>query len=260
MPEMKFLTEGPKNQISAHLIGLMLYPNDGHKRKELLAVTLAKKYLANIQSGAIPKDVLDLKPKSCGCLKWEKWSQELLDIVITLVDAPPYEKILNKTAQDRGMLAGEVLYWTAITDNSGLGGSAAKTQHMLNKYPPITITGEKLKCSERTIRTAWKQFMPVAHLHSALRSYSALYGKGHSPFDRPDRLLQVSEFFRRFGENFCPGNQGKSILDASKTWKPPKVFRLKKIDIPLPELNKSGRSEVADYLKHLHWSKESRKP
>lgn len=260
MPEMKFLTEEPKNLISAHLISLMLYPNDGHKRKELVTVTFAKKYLAEIQSGSIPKDVHKFKPTLFGDLNWEKWSRELLEIVTTLVDAPPYDKILNKTALNRGMLAGEVLYWTAIADNSDLGGSVAKSEHLLDKYPPITITGEELKSSTRTIRNAWKEFMPVAHLHTALRSYSALYGKGQSPFDRPDQWLQVSEYFRRFGEKFCPRNQKKSILDANKTWKPPKGFPLKQIDIPLPELNEAGRAEVANYLDLLQRSQESHLP
>ncbi len=260
MPEMKFLTEEPKNLMSTHLIGLMLYPNDEYKRKELVTVTFAKKYLAEIQSGSVPKDVHKFKPTLFGDLNWEKWSKELLEIVTTLVDAPPYEKILAKTALNRGMLAGEVLYWTAITENSGLGGSVAKTEHLLNKYPPIDINGRKLKCSERTIRTAWKQFMPVAHLHAALRSYPALYGKDQSPFDRRDRLLQVSEFFRRFGENFSPGNQGKTLLNSSKTWKPPQGLQLSEIDIPLPELNEAGRAEVANYLDLLRWLKESYQP
>jgi hypothetical protein len=260
MPEMKFLTEERITHWPEHLVAVMLYPNDEYKRKEFLAVLTAKNYLPTIQSCQIPPNVHKLKPKPCGCFKWEDWSQRLLEIAVILADAPPYEKIFNKTVQNRGMLAGEVLYWTAITENSGLGGSAAKTEHLLDEYSPITITGEKLKCSERTTRAAWKEFMPVAHLHSALRSYSALYGKDRSPWDRPDRFLQVSEFFRRFGESFCPGNQRKSILDASKTWKPPKDFPLKEINIPLAELNESGRAEVANYLHLLRLSKESRQP
>ena len=171
-----------------------------------------------------------------------------------LVDAPPYEKILNKTALNKGMLAGEVLYWTAITENSGLGGSVAKSEHLIGENRPITITKEELKCSERTIRNAWKEFKSVAHLHTALRSYSAIYGKDHLPFDRPDQILEISEFFRRFGENFCPGNHGKSLLDTNKTWKPPQGFLLREIDIPLPELNKAGRAEVANYLDLLRSS------
>ena len=252
MPEMKFLTEEPKTHWSGHLIAVMLYPNDEQKRKELFTVLLAKNYLARIGRRSIPQNVLDLKPKPCGCYKWEKWSQELLEIVVTLVDAPPYEKIFDKTAQNGGMIAGEVLYWSAITENSDLGASIAKAEYMLSKNPPTTITGEELKCSVRTIRAAWKKFMSVAHLHSALRSYSSLFGKGPSPFDRPDRLIQVSEFFRHVGEKIYPGNQCNSILDANKTWKPPKKFPIIEMEIDLPQLNKSGQNVVANYLKKFH--------
>jgi hypothetical protein len=255
MPEMNFFTEEPKTHWSGHLIAVMFYPNDELKRKELFTVLLAKNYLAKIECRSIPQNVLDLKPKPCGCYKWEKWSQELLEIVATLVDAPSYENIFDKTAQNGGMIAGEVLYWSAITENSGLDASIAKAEYMLSKNPPTTITGKELRCSVRTIRAAWKKFMPVAHLHSALRSYSGLYVEGPSPFERPDLLIQLSEFFRHVGENIYPGNQGNSILDANKTWKPPKSFPIIKMDIDLPQLNKSGQDVVANYLKKFHCPK-----
>ena len=257
MPEMKFLTEEPKIHWSAHLAAVMLYPDDEHKRKELLTVLFAKNYLAKIQDRPIPPDVLALKPKLCGCLKWEEWSQELLDIVVTLVDAPPYEKIFNQTENNKGMIAGERLYWIAVTENSNLGGSAAKVEDMLSNNPPVTIHGKPLHCSERTSRTAWKRFMPVAHLHCAMRAYPALFKTKDDPLNSPYRLLQVSEFFRRFGEQFSPGNLNKPVLDPSKTWKLPQGFPIKEIAFELPKLNESGRAAVADYLSSWRSLKEA---
>ena len=95
-----------------------------------------------------------------------------------------------------------------------------------------------------------------AHLHCAMRAYSALYGKDDDPLNSPYRLLRVSEFFRLFGEQFSPGNLSKPILDPSKTWKPPHGFPIRELDIELPELNESGRADVAEYLDLLRWSKE----
>ena len=247
MPEMKFLTEEAESQWQGNLIGIMLYPDDEYKRKELLTVLKAKNFLPGLQNKPIPPDVLSHKSKSCGCLQWEEWSRTLLDIAITLIDAPPYEKIINKTARKQGHIAGEKLYLIEQIECSGLKGSAAKAEHML-------------EFSERTIRNAWKNFMSVAHLHTALFVYPYLYGEDHYPLDRPIDFLKVAEYFRRFGENFFPGNQHKSVLDPGKTWKPPKIFPLEKISIIVPKLNKSARAEVGEYLATLDWLKKSRSP
>ena len=90
MPEMKFLIEEQNIQWPAHLVAVMLYPDNEYKRKELLTVLTAKNYLTKIQGYQVPPNVRELGSKPCGCLKWEKWSKALLDIVVILVEAPPY--------------------------------------------------------------------------------------------------------------------------------------------------------------------------
>ena len=99
--------------------------------------------------------------------------------------------------------------------------------------------------------------MPVAHLYCAKRAYSDMYGKDDDPLNNPYRLLQISEFFRLFGEQFSPGNLSKPVLDPSKTWKPPHDFPIKEFAIEVPPLNESGRADVAEYLRLLRWSKEA---
>jgi hypothetical protein len=245
MPQMKFLTDEPDSQWTGNLFGIMLYPDDENKREELLTVLKAKNYLPELQNYPIPPDVILTKSKPCGCLQWEEWSRTLLDIAVTLIDAPPYDKIINKTAQKGGAIAGEKLYIIAQIECSGLKGSAAKAEHMM-------------KCSDRTNRDSWKKFMSVAHLHTAMWIYPCLYGGDHFPLDRPLDFLKVAEYFRRFGENFYPGNQHKPVLDPRKTWKPPKNFPIEDISIIVPKLNKSARAEVADYLTNLNWLKKSR--
>jgi len=140
------------------------------------------------------------------------------------------------------------LYVIAQIEKSGLGGSAAKAENLIDKEPFKTVSGKNIPHGETYVRRAWKRHHSVSHLWAAQRIFRHIYDPNVWPLDNPKEFLQVSEYFRWFGALHTAGNTGIPTLDPNATWKPPEAFPLDEILIEIPELSETGRLWVKEYL------------
>ena len=201
------------------VFAVMLFPNDDALRNQYFAVETARVLVADERDSAtlgIDASILRL-----------------------LIDAPAHQDLTRMRAENskQGYVAGDLLVSLYLMERFGLPEpSMNKAIFVAQKFAQNDTFGDgsKINASERMIREAWDQFMPVAHLWATIlinqvypfTSEKEMFSEqGLSPF------LQAAVALYEFGIEFIPfrAKVKRPILDPATCWALPRDIRPSKL-------------------------------
>jgi hypothetical protein len=185
------------------------------------------------------------------------YNKMLFDIDLKIVT----DRAVNETKY--GVVAGNVLNCLFnLVDANVLEPSLRKAFYIVQHDFSETTThnGEKIACSDMTLREAWKKFKSVAHLWAAyddllsLLGIKKLRGSADNNNKPPEELFKISiemfplflaasEQYRKFGESYVSSRDLKPVIDPGNTWKIHPSY-------PLPEVKLTNK-EITPWMRNL---------
>ncbi len=226
MPTMDFLSEYDPNDseslfaIGTQLNAVMTYPNNWQLRKELIVfktVDWEQIKAARIHGSPIAQITKDPKIDS--------WLSHLAHMQKRHI-MPELTK-----RNHSGSIAGKRLYYTAGLEIHGLGGSFNKADELIPYQDMRDGAGRKIPTAKGSLHRNWRDYKDVAHLWVAEWIFRMTNRSANNmPEYYPEKLIGIAEWFRKFGEELCPGNTKKPILNPETTWKAPADFEFEEFD------------------------------
>lgn len=230
---------------------VMLYPKDGARRQEFLAVRAAQW----MQEHSHAPDTTALIATHC---------LEPAGGFRTVLNAPAISTVEERTgpAIHDGNMAGSILLlvfaMVRLSQQAGAPlrdqGSLKKAIYLLThrKFPAKNAHGLRIAHYRKRLYDAWRQYKSVAHLWAAYRMLfpSATAATPEQALAAIQTFWDDELFFQlptflaraavlcRFGETHSPYGQNTPLLAAAETWKVPKAFQLPPCDLealPFPE-------------------------
>jgi hypothetical protein len=235
---MDFLETLPATQWPGHILAVMLYPDDGLARNQLLTRLKAEQFKG--RAAEIPPDAVE-----------------------TLIDAPALSNLMSHQRQDKGILAGEILYTVAIIANTKdqcgapLLGSVAKAKALIDREALRAGNGRKIVTNRDALSRAWATHRSVSHLWAAWSVFPQLTGQAWA-FSDVEMFLLISEYFRRFGERYVTGRRGDRVLSPGEAWSPRHDHLKQEISITVPELSDKALQIIREYAGDIREDRRGR--
>lgn len=207
------------------VFAVMAHPGDERMRQEFLACAISRVFEDEVGDVEIPATILR-----------------------ALLHSPSMETVFDRAAESArgGSVAGDVLLYLAEMAKTGVNEpSIRKAIYVASDYLSDATCGDGKKpgASDPSIRKAWEEFKPVAHLWAAFRICQFGGNEFPSlPFDLDgdafSRFLSVADFFLSFGEDFQPtrSKNGETALIAEDVWRLPKEYRVEPIKLSIDSL------------------------
>lgn len=216
MPIMDFLENYDENdtvQTSFKLAALMHYPHDWQKREEFYAINNTQ-HTQKMSRMILGRPVAKIT------------EDENINILLSRLsdthgDLPNQSKLAHM-----GILSGLRLMHVIALDAIANKGSFVNADELLPYLDIKDGANKKVSTAKGSIHRAWKIMMPVAHIWAAY-NLSQQFTNIDEPTHEARTLIGLAEWFRHFGENFCPKTTSRPLLDPEQTWRPPENFQFK---------------------------------
>lgn len=180
----------------------MLFPDDAKMRDRAINTGRTEYALDLLKAGAYPRESTELA----------RWAVMLIEQAL---DAPSPEVLMDDDRQERGAMAGSIL-WRALpraarNEKGPMGRTMRDVEHV--------FTGRKSSESHYVNNTVWKIFRPVAALWASFVNRADDESSISFPCLTEDlpMFLAMAEGFRMLGETTRPPKRADPILKPSES-------------------------------------------